>query len=86
MLPYAYLQVLYDDMSVFNPQAGSKAALTAAGRPKPRSVSVKTLSAVLEAERDPAKRELVELVLRWLDAKAVAKRGGFVAAGECCSG
>ncbi|CAM9489835.1 unnamed protein product [Ectocarpus sp. 8 AP-2014] len=80
--PSVLAKVLYDEMSVFNPQAGSKAALTAAGRPKPRSVSVKTLSAVLEAERDPAKRELVELVLRWLDAKAVAKRGGFVAAGE----
>ncbi|CAN0363308.1 unnamed protein product, partial [Ectocarpus sp. 12 AP-2014] len=80
--PSVLAKVLYDDMSVFNPQAGRPEELTAAGRPKARSVSVKTLSAVLEAERDPAKRELVELVLRWLDAKAVAKRGGFVASGE----
>lgn len=69
-------------MEISHPQGGAK-ALTAAGRAKPRSVSVKTLSAALEAEADPAKRELVRLVLDWLDAKAVAKRGGFVASGEC---
>lgn len=74
-------QVLFDDMQVFHPAANSK-ALTAAGRVKPRSVSVKTLTAALEAEQDPNKRELVRLVLAWLDAKAVAKRGGFVAVGE----
>lgn len=74
-------QVLFDEMEIPHPQGGAK-TLTAAGRPKPRSVSVKTLSAALKAEEDPAKRELVQLVLDWLDAKAVAKRGGFVASGE----
>lgn len=74
-------QVLFDEMEISHPQGESK-PLTAAGRPKPRSVSVKTLSATLEAEKDPAKRELVQLVLDWLNAKAVAKRGGFVASGE----
>lgn len=68
-------------MEIFHPQANSK-ALTAAGRLKPRSVSVKTLSAILQVEQDPVKRELVQLVRVWLGAKAVAKRGGFVAVGE----
>lgn len=68
-------------MKIFHPQADSK-ALTAAGRPKPRSVSMKTLSATLKVEEDPVKRELLQLVLEWLNAKAVAKRGGFVALGE----
>lgn len=72
--------MLFDEKEIVNPQP---ATLTAAGRPKARSVSVKTLSAALEAEKDPAKRELVQLVLEWLDAKAVAKRGGFVSVGGC---
>lgn len=42
---------------------------------------MKTLSAALQVEQDPVKRELVQLVLEWLEAKAVAKRGGFVAIG-----
>ncbi|CAM9408555.1 unnamed protein product [Pylaiella littoralis] len=78
--PSVLAKVLFDDMEIFHPQANSK-ALTAAGRLKPRSVSVKTLSAILQVEQDPVKRELVQLVREWLGAKAVAKRGGFVAVG-----
>lgn len=74
-------QVLFDDMKIISPQGNSK-ALTAAGRPKPRSVSMKTLSAALQAEQDPRRRELLQLVLEWLNAKAVIRRGGFVAVGE----
>eukprot|EP00903_Cladosiphon_okamuranus_P018931 g17412.t1 len=78
--PSVLAKVLFDEMEISHPH-GSAPTLTAAGRPKPRSVSVKTLSAALKAEEDPAKRELVRLVLDWLDAKAIAKRGGFVASG-----
>eukprot|EP00752_Nemacystus_decipiens_P003362 g3109.t1 len=78
--PSVLAKVLFDEMEISHPHGDAK-TFTAAGRPKPRSVSVKTLSAALKAEEDPAKRELVQLVLDWLDAKAVAKRGGFVATG-----
>ena len=51
-------------------------------RTKPRSVSTASLSAILETEDDPITRELLQLVLDWLSAKATEKRGGFIALGE----
>lgn len=51
-------------------------------RGKPRSVSLTSLSAMLEAEADPVKRELLQLVLDWLSARTQEKRGGFLGSGE----
>lgn len=72
---------MFDEVQVFDTKA-SEPAQHFPKRSKLKSVSVSSLSKVLKSERDPRKRELLSLVLEWLDAKAVAKRGGFVASGK----
>lgn len=73
--------MLFDEVQVFDPKA-SEPAPQSPKRSNSKSVSVSSLSKVLKSEQDPRKRELLSLVLEWLDVKAVAKRGGFVASGE----
>ncbi|CAM9227746.1 unnamed protein product, partial [Ascophyllum nodosum] len=69
--PSILSKVIFDDMRVADPRE----------RTKPRSVSTASLSAILETEDDPITRELLQLVLDWLSAKATEKRGGFIALG-----
>lgn len=81
------LEVLFDEMKVADPN--SEPLLIADGtekaarrRAKLRSVSMTSISAMLEAEADPVKRELLQLVRDWLSARTQEKRGGFLGSGE----
>lgn len=80
-------QVLFDEVQIFDPNgpnlvvSKSPSKAGAKSKSKAKSVSVSSLTEALETEPDPVKRELVTLVLQWLDAKAVARRGGFKASG-----
>lgn len=80
-------KVLFDEVGVFDPDGGGSTSppsetQRAGGRVKSKSVSATTLKAVLKGEKNPLKRELVQLVLDWRNAETVPKRGGFVALGE----
>lgn len=85
-------QVLFDEVRVFDPNAlsvpqqslpvdGGGKSKNRTSSSKVRSVSVKSLQEALQGEKDPGKRKLLSLILDWLNAKAVARRGGFIACG-----
>ncbi|CAM9201306.1 unnamed protein product [Choristocarpus tenellus] len=80
--PTQLAKVLYEEVGVSKSDIeGTEVGKEINVRSRAKSVSTATLQTILGAQSDMHKRELISLVLKWLQANALSKRGGFKALG-----